>query len=86
MRRTVLKRHPKLRGKLPKPPQYAKDNPEAAKMMHYHLADLGETVEELLPDHEGAITNRLRIAFFLRNDLVAGYGFKELTPEEACHP
>ncbi|RCW50861.1 hypothetical protein DFP97_10253 [Paenibacillus prosopidis] len=25
-------------------------------------------------------------AFFLRNDLVAGFGFEELTPEEAYHP
>ena len=62
LRRTVLKRHPKLASKLPKPPQYAKDDPEAAKLMLHYLADLGEKVEDFLPDHEGVVTEKLRIA------------------------
>jgi transposase len=60
--RAVIKKHPKLEKKLPKQPKLEKDQPDADKVMLHYLAELGETVENLLPDHEGAITEKVEIA------------------------
>lgn len=60
--RVVVKKHPKLEKRLPKMPKMEKEQPDAEKLMLHYLAELGETVEELLPDHEGAITNKLQTA------------------------
>jgi hypothetical protein len=53
--RTVIKKHPKLEKKLPRQPELQKDQPDAEKVMLHYLAQLGESVEAYLPDHEGAI-------------------------------
>ncbi|ECV7489923.1 IS1182 family transposase, partial [Salmonella enterica subsp. enterica serovar Muenchen] len=60
--RVVVKRHPKLEKKLPKLPSVKSEDAEAEKTMLSYLAQLGETVEELLPDHEGAVSEKLGIA------------------------
>lgn len=60
--RTVIKKHPKLEKKLPKHPKLEKDQPDAEKVMLHYLAELGEKVESFLPDHEGAISEKLGIA------------------------
>lgn len=60
--RVVVKRHPKLEKKLPKQPSVKSEDAEAEKTMLSNLAQLGETVEELLPDHEGAVSEKLGIA------------------------
>jgi transposase len=60
--RSVVKRHPKLEKKLPMIPKLKKDQEDAEKIMLCYLAELGETVEALLPDHEGSITEKLVIA------------------------
>lgn len=60
--RVVVKRHPKLEKKLPKLPSVKSEDTEAEKTMLTYLAQLGETVEELLPDHEGAVSEKLGIA------------------------
>lgn len=60
--RAVLKKHPKLEKKLPRTPQCRQEDPDAAKVMLHYLAELGEVVETLLPDHEGAISEKLRNA------------------------
>ncbi|MBA9087146.1 hypothetical protein FHR92_003627 [Fontibacillus solani] len=61
LQRTVVKRHPKLE-KNPALPRVKSEQDDAAHIMLHHLAKLGETVEELLPDHEGAISDKLQIA------------------------
>ncbi|MNV25326.1 Transposase DDE domain protein [compost metagenome] len=60
--RVVVKRHPKLEKKLPKLPSVKSEDAEAEIIMLAYLAQLGETVEELLPDHEGAVSEKLGIA------------------------
>lgn len=60
--RVVTKRHPKLEKKLPKLPHVKSEQADAAPIMLAYLALLGETVEELLPDHEGAVSEKLGIA------------------------
>nr|WP_269433176.1 IS1182 family transposase [Paenibacillus sp. FJAT-27812] len=60
--RVVSKRHPKLEKKLPKPPHVKSEQADAAQIMLAYLASLGETVEQLLPDHEGAVSEKLGIA------------------------
>jgi transposase len=60
--RAVLKKHPKLEKKLPRPPKCMQGDVDAAKVMLHYLAELGETVENLLPDHEGAISEKLKHA------------------------
>lgn len=60
--RVVVKKHPKLEKKLPRLPELKKDHEDAEKIMLHHLAELGETVEALLPDHEGAISEKVQIA------------------------
>jgi anion-transporting ArsA/GET3 family ATPase len=51
--RVVVKKHPKLEKKLPRLPELKRDQEDAEKVMLHYLAELGETVEILLPDHEG---------------------------------
>ncbi len=60
--RVVTKRHPKLEKKLPKLPHVKSEQTDAEPIMLAYLALLGETVEELLPDHEGAVSEKLGIA------------------------
>ena len=60
--RVVVKKHPKLEKKLPVIPKLQKDQEDAEQVMLHYLAELGETVETLLPDHEGALTEKLQIA------------------------
>ncbi|MHA0858202.1 IS1182 family transposase [Paenibacillus sp. CMAA1364] len=60
--RVVVKRHPKLEKKLPSLPKVKSAQEDAEKVMLHYLAELGQTVEELLPDHEGAISDKLHIA------------------------
>lgn len=60
--RVVVKKHPKLEKRLPKMPNIEKEQPDAEKVMLHYLAELGEAVEELLPDHEGAVSNKLQTA------------------------
>jgi len=60
--RVVVKKHPKLEKKLPRLPELKKDQVDAEKIMLHYLAELGETIETLLPDHEGSISEKIRIA------------------------
>jgi transposase len=62
LQRVVLKKYPNLKKKLPTEPMFEKDHPDAEKLMLHYLAELGETIETLLPDHEGAVTEKLKIA------------------------
>lgn len=66
--RVVVKRHPKLEKKLPKMPHVKSEDAEAEKTMLTYLAQLGETVEGLLPDHEGAVSEKLGIAKQIARD------------------
>ncbi|GIQ63406.1 hypothetical protein PACILC2_19740 [Paenibacillus cisolokensis] len=59
--RVVVKKHPKLEKKLPRLPKLKKDQEDAEKIMLHYLAELGETVETLLPDHEGSISEKVLI-------------------------
>lgn len=60
--RVVVKRHPKLEKKLPPLPRVKSAQEGAEKIMLHYLAELGQTVEYLLPDHEGALSDKLHIA------------------------
>ncbi|WP_442956083.1 IS1182 family transposase [Paenibacillus sp. MMO-177] len=60
--RVVTKRHPKLEKKLPQLPKVKSDQEDAERILLIYLATLGETIENLLPDHEGAVTEKLEIA------------------------
>ncbi|MNW26983.1 Transposase DDE domain protein [compost metagenome] len=60
--RVVVKRHPKLEKRLPKPPRVKSEEADAEQTMLAYLAQLGEMVEGLLPDHEGAVSEKLGIA------------------------
>lgn len=62
LHRAVIKKHPKLDKKLPKIPKPSGERAEQEKAMLHYLADLGEVVEELLPDAEGAIREKLDFA------------------------
>ncbi|KJB84984.1 hypothetical protein AZ66_27450 [Paenibacillus sp. E194] len=53
---------PKLEKKLPKLPSVKSEQADAEQFMLAYLAQLGQTVEELLPDHEGAVSDKLGIA------------------------
>lgn len=59
--RVVVKKHPKLEKKLPVMPKLQKDQEDAEQVMLHYLAQLGETVESLLPDHEGALSEKVQI-------------------------
>lgn len=66
--RVVVKRHPKLEKKLPKQPRVKSEDSDAEQTMLAYLSQLGETVEELLPDHEGSVSDKLGIAKQIIND------------------
>jgi transposase len=83
--RTVIKKHPKLEKKLPRQPELQKDQPDAEKVMLYYLAQLGEAVETFLPDHGGAISEKLQIAKQIVEDerLLANKGIMSAIDPEA---
>jgi transposase len=83
--RTVIKKHPKLEKKLPRQPELQKDQPDAEKIMLHYLAQLGEAVETFLPDHEGAISEKLQIAKQIVEDerLLANKGIMSAIDPEA---
>jgi IS5 family transposase len=83
--RTVIKKHPKLEKKLPRKPELQKDQPDAEKVMLHYLAQLGESVETFLPDHEGAISEKLQIAKQIVEDerLLANKGIMSAIDPEA---
>jgi len=83
--RSVVKRYPKLEKRLPQQPKIEKDQVDAEKTMLHYLADLGETIESLLPDHEGAISEKLRIAKQIIDDerLLAFKGIKSAIDPDA---
>ena len=60
--RAITKKHPKLQKKLPVMPKLTGASEDRAKILLHHLAELGETVEALLPDAEGSILEKLRFA------------------------
>lgn len=60
--RVVVKKHSKLEKKLPRMPVIKKEQGNAEKVMLHYLAELGEAVETLIPDHEGSISEKLQIA------------------------
>ncbi len=72
--RTVVKRHPKLEKRLPTMPHVKSEQEDAEKVILHYFAKLGESVEELLSDHEGAMVIakyrglfRMRIQAFVVN-------------------
>jgi IS5 family transposase len=83
--RTVIKKHPKLEKKLPRKPELQKNQPDAEKVMLHYLAELGESVETFLPDHEGAISEKLQIAKQIVEDerLLANKGIMSAIDPEA---
>ncbi|CAG7650228.1 hypothetical protein PAECIP111802_04670 [Paenibacillus allorhizosphaerae] len=83
--RVVVKRHPKLEKKLPALPRVKSNEPEAERIMLRYLAGLGEKVENLLPDHEGAISEKLHIAKQIVEDerLLANKGIRSAIDPEA---
>jgi transposase len=83
--RVVVKRHPKLEKKLPPLPGVKSEQEDAEKVMLRYLAELGETVEELLPDHEGAISDKLHTAKQIIEDerLLANKGIRSAVDPDA---
>lgn len=83
--RVVIKRYPKLEKRLPRMPRLTEDLAEAEKGMLHYLAELGETVEALLPDHEGAITDKLKTARQIVEDerLLANKGIMSAVDPDA---
>ncbi len=83
--RVVVKRHPKLEKKLPPLPKVKSEQEDAEKVMLRYLAELGQTVEELLPDHEGAISDKLHIAKEIVEDerLLANKGIRSAVDPDA---
>ncbi|WP_342405537.1 IS1182 family transposase [Brevibacillus sp. FSL K6-2834] len=83
--RVVVKKHPKLEKKLPRLPELKKDQEDAEKIMLHYLAELGETVETLLPDHEGSISEKVKIAKAIVEDerLLANKGIMSAIDPDA---
>lgn len=83
--RAVVKKHSKLDKKLPAIPKLKKDENEPEKVMLHYLAELGEKVEELLPDAEGAIREKLEMAKQIVEDerLLAHKGIRSAIDPEA---
>ena len=83
--RTVVKRYPKLEKRLPRQPKLEKDQADAEKVMLHYLAELGEKVESLLPDHEGAVSEKLLVAKQIVEDerLLANKGILSAIDPEA---
>jgi transposase len=83
--RIVVKKHPKLEKKLPRLPELKKDQEGAEKIMLHYLAELGETVETLLPDHEGSISEKIKVAKAIVEDerLLANKGIMSAIDPDA---
>lgn len=83
--RVVVKRHPKLEKKLPPLPKVKSDQEDAEKIMLRYLTELGQTVEVLLPDHEGAVSDKLHIAKEIVEDerLLANKGIRSAVDPDA---
>ncbi|WP_419465811.1 IS1182 family transposase [Brevibacillus brevis] len=83
--RVVVKKHSRLEKKLPRLPELKKDQNDAEKIMLHYLAELGETVETLLPDHEGAISEKIKIAKIIVEDerLLANKGIMSAIDPDA---
>lgn len=83
--RVVVKRHPKLEKKLPPLPKVKSEQADAEKVMLRYLAELGQTVEELLPDHEGAVSDKIQIAKEIVEDerLLANKGIRSVVDPDA---
>jgi transposase len=83
--RVVVKRHPKLEKKLPPLPRVKSEQEDAKKVMLRYLAELGQTVEVLLPDHEGAVSDKLHIAKEIVEDerLLANKGIRSAIDPDA---
>jgi hypothetical protein len=83
--RVVVKKHPKLEKKLPRLPGLKKVQADSEKIMLHYLAELGETVETLLPDHEGSISEKVRIAKAIVEDerLLANKGMMSAIDPDA---
>lgn len=83
--RVVVKRHPKLEKKLPPLLNVKSEQEDAEKVMLRYLAELNQTVEELLPDHEGAISDKLHIAKEIVEDerLLASKGIRSAVDPDA---
>ncbi|MEC2129311.1 IS1182 family transposase [Brevibacillus centrosporus] len=83
--RVVVKKHPKLEKKLPRLPELKKDKEGAEKIMLHYLAELGETVQTLLPDHEGSISEKVKIAKAIVEDerLLANKGIMSAIDPDA---
>ncbi|WP_251035563.1 IS1182 family transposase [Paenibacillus sp. ISL-20] len=59
LQRAVKKHNNKLLKQLPKMPEFEGETREQEKQALAYLANLGETVEQLLPDAEGSLKSRL---------------------------
>ncbi|TLS48215.1 IS1182 family transposase [Paenibacillus antri] len=59
LQRSVKKQNPKMLKKLPVMPEFAGDCREKEIQALHYLAELGAAVEELVPDAEGALKQRL---------------------------
>ncbi len=83
--RAVTKRYPKWEKQLPHQPKLPSDFREAEITMLHYLAGLGKTVEALLPNPEGAIADKLRIAKQIVEDerLLALKGIRSAIDPEA---
>ncbi|MFI8716255.1 IS1182 family transposase, partial [Brevibacillus brevis] len=83
--RVVVKKHSRLEKKLPRLPELKKDQNDAEKIMLHYLAELGETVETLLPDHEGVISEKIKIAKIIVEDerLLANKGIMSAIDPDA---
>lgn len=83
--RAVNKKFPKLAKALPKVPKVTANQDDADKQMLHYLAELGEAVEELIPQPEGAIAEKLLIARQIVEDerLLAGKGISSAVDPDA---
>lgn len=59
LQRAVKKHNSKLLKQLPKMPEFEGETGDKEKQALAYLADLGDTVEQLLPDAEGSLRSRL---------------------------
>lgn len=87
LRRTVRKQHKNLYDKLPAYPTFPKEisEEEKGKIMISYLALLGETVERALPDAEGAVKEKLKVAKQIIEDerLLANKGIRSAIDPDA---
>lgn len=83
--RAVKKKFPKLAKDLPDAPHVSANQDGADKKMLHYLAELGEAVEKVIPEPEGAIAEKLRIARQIVEDerLLAGKGIASAIDPDA---